>query len=359
MKIALAGLANAGKTTIFNALTGLDMPTTVYPTTDLTVHLGVVKVPDARIDALSAIYKPKKTTYATIQYIDTPGFTPGDKIARAKIFDAIRNVDAIVHVARSFDNEAVSAALDKVDPAAEQALFASELIFEDYELVEKRLQRIEDSQKRGKKTPEQDVSLLLKCKDALEKEIPLRDVEFTQQEQLLMKAMQFISLKPLIIVLNVAEQDLGKPIVNELRQTLQNQALNTPVVAICGKIEMELAQLSEQEAKEFLQELAIDEPALSKLIHTSFERLNLISFITVGDDEVRAWTIPANTNAQQAAGKIHSDIERGFIRAEVVAYDDFMKAGGMVAAKEVGAVRLEGKLYLVQDGDIINFRFNV
>ncbi len=361
MKIAITGLANSGKTTIFNALTGLSLETTIYPTVLAEPHIGVVKVPDIRVERLSEIYKPKKTVHATVEYVDYLGLTKGDAEQNRKVFDLIKDADAVVYVIRDFEDESVTHPLGNVDPARDVGTIELEMIFGDLDLVEKRLERMEQGLKRGKKPDETEKKLLVKCREALEKESPLRDVEFSAEEQKAMRHLQFMSTKPGVILLNVGEKDIHsektEAMTSRLRELFKGGQIK--ILNLCGKIEMEIAQLAPDEAKAFLEDLGISEPALNKLIHVSYDLLGLISFLTVGEDEVRAWTILKGTNGQGAAGKIHSDIERGFIRAEVVAYDDFIAAGSMAAVREKGLLRLEGKNYEVKDGDIINFRFNV
>jgi ribosome-binding ATPase len=361
MKIAITGLANSGKTTIFNALTGLNLETTIYATVTAEPHHGVVKVPDSRVDRLSEIYKPKKTTYATVEYVDYIGLTKGDMEQNRKVFDLVKDVDAIVHVVRGFEDETVSHPIGNVDPLRDAETIELEMIFSDLELVDKRLERMELGMKRGKKPDEGEKKLLLKCKEFLESEKPLRDAVFSAEDQKAMRHLQFMSIKPEVIVLNVAEQEVNSATTGKTVAALQAffKGRQVKVLSMCGKIEMEIAQLSPAEAKVFLDDLGINEPALNKLIRVSYDLLGLISFLTSGEDEVRAWTIEKGMNAQQAAGRIHSDIERGFIRAEVVSYDDFIATGSMHAAREKGHFKLEGKTYEVKDGDIINFRFNV
>jgi GTP-binding protein YchF len=361
MKIAITGLANSGKTTIFNALTGLDLETTIYATVTAEPHHGVVKVPDSRLDRLSEIYKPKKTTYATVEYVDYIGLTKGDMEQNRKVFDLVKDVDAMVHVVRGFEDGSVSHPIGNVDPLRDAETIELEMIFSDLELVDKRLERMELGSKRGKKPDEGEKQLLLKCKEILGSEKPLRDTVFSEEDQKAMRHLQFMSIKPEVIVLNVAEQEVNSEATAKTVSDLQAffRGRQVTVQSMCGKIEMEIAQLSPEEAKAFLDDLGIQEPALNKLIRVSYDLLGLISFLTTGEDEVRAWTIEKGLHAQQAAGKIHSDIERGFIRAEAVSYDDFIAAGSTHAAREKGQFRLEGKTYVVKDGDIINFRFNV
>jgi GTP-binding protein YchF len=361
MKTAIIGLANSGKTTIFNALTGLNLEVTTFPTLSAEPHTGVVRVPDIRLEKLTEIFKPKKTTQATVEYIDFIGLSKGDMAQNRKVFDLIRDADAIVHVVRGFVDESISHPMGSVGPRRDAETVELEMIFGDLELVDKRLERMEEGAKKGKKPSEDERNLLVKCKEALESETALRDLDFTEEEQMAMRSLQFMSIKPQLIVLNVAEEDMNstgtKEATDELRSFFKGRQVR--VLDLCGKIEMEIAQLPTDEARAFLDDLGIAEPALNKLIHLSYELLGFISFLTAGEDEVRAWTIRKGIDAQKAAGKIHSDIERGFIRAEVVAYDDFIAHGSMAASKEKGLVRLEGKTYPVKDGDIINFRFNV
>ena len=361
MKTAIIGLANSGKTTIFNALTGLNLEVTNYPTLTGDSHTGMVKVPDARLTRLTEIFRPRKTTQATVEYIDYLGLTKGDMEQNRKVFDLIRDADAIVHVVRGFADESVMHPMGSVNPRRDAETVELEMIFGDLELVEKRLVRMEEGAKRGKKPDEAEQQLLRKCREALENETALRDVDFTEEEQKAMRALQFMSIKPQLVVLNVAEEGMEGAPTAEATEELNGffKGRQVRVLMLCGKIEMEIAQLPPDEARVFLDDLGIAEPALNKLINLSYGLLGLISFLTAGEDEVRAWTIRRGTDAPRAAGKIHSDIERGFIRAEVVAYDDFIAHGSMAAAREKGLVRLEGKTYEVKDGDIINFRFNV
>ena len=361
MKIAITGLGNSGKTTIFNALTGLNLETTVYATVSAEPHNGVVKVPDKRIDTLAGIYNPKKITYATVEYVDYIGLTKGDVAQNRKVFDLVKDAEAVVHVVRGFHDEAIVHPLGDVDPLRDAETVELEMIFGDLELVDKRLERMEQDIRRGKKPDEAEKKLLLRCKEALEAEKPLRDLEFSDDDQKAMSHLQFMSIKPEVVLLNVDESELHSEktaaLIAALKEKFKGRQVS--VQGLCGRIEMEIAQLPSDEASAFLEDLGIEEPALNKLISVSYSLLGLISFLTSGEDEVRAWTIKRGMSAQKAAGRIHSDIERGFIRAEVVSYDDFMAQGSMSAARDKGLLRLEGKTYEVKDGDIINFRFNV
>jgi len=345
MRVVITGFSNSGKTTLFNALTGLNLPVTIYPTlAGSEPHIGVVDVPDERVDRLASIYKPKKKTYATIEYIDYIGLTK-DARQNSNVFNLLKDADAIVHVIRAFEDPAVSHPMESVDPLRDARAFEIECILKDLEIIERRLERI--ALKKGKKEEAHgEMDFLAKCKGALENEIPLRDIEFNEEEKKIMQTYQFLSQKPEIIILNIGESDLNREkereLINELR--------------VCGKIEMEVSKLPQDEREAFLHSLGIKEPAKDRLCRASYEALGMITFFTVLGDEVRAWTIKKGTPAQKAAGKVHSDIERGFIKAEVISFDDFASAGEDMA-KVRGLLRLEGKNYVVKGGDIINFKF--
>jgi hypothetical protein len=296
--------------------------------------------------------------------VDYLGFTKGEMAHNRKVIDFIKDADALVHVIRGFENQDVVHPMDKIDPIRDFETLETELIFSDLELVEKRLERIDEGIKKGRPYDKLEKQVLDKSKVSLEKELPLRYVDFTKEEMDVLTKMQFISCLNEVVVLNVGDDDLKSEKVQKWKAEIEKKihavsGKPTSLIILSGKIEMEIAQLSEEEAREFLKDLGIDEPAKNRLIKDSYRLLGYISFLTVGEDEVRAWTIRQGLSAQKAAGKVHSDIERGFIRAETVSYDDFMKAGNMNAAKLNGSLRLEGKTYIVQDGDIINFRFNV
>ncbi len=359
MKVSIIGLSNTGKTTIFNTLTGQHIETTIYPTTSGEPHIGTVRVPDQRLERLSALFKPKKTTHATIEYIDFIGLTKGNTKQNKEVFDLIKDVDALVQVVRLFSDNAVVHPLGTIHVSRDIDTVELELIFGDLEFIEKRLERMEEGVRRGKKPDQSEKSLLLKCKDILMKEIPLRHAEFTEEDLRAMRPLQFLSIIPEIVVLNYGEQDLGTEKEKNLINELSNHYSSLALLPLCGKIEMEISQLSPADRKMFLDDMGLNEPASYKLIRACFDLLGLISFFTYAGDEVRAWTIRKGSPAQKAAGKVHSDIERGFIRAEVVSYDDLVAAGDIHTARGKGLLRLEGKTYDVQDGDVINFRFNV
>ncbi len=346
MKVGIIGLTKSGKTTVFNALTGSSAQTGTFGVQK--ANLAVIKVPDKRVDFLSSIYKPKKTTYAEISFVDVPG--PSDANASplggTQTIDLIKGVDTLAVVVRAFDR----AAGDVVDPLKEFQAIESELIVLDLIVLEKKLERLEKEHKKG---TEHD--LVKKCKSALDEEKPLRDLDLEETETKPLSGFQLLSLKPVLIVANTGEDaSIDLTALKEFAA-----ARSIPLVDFCGTIEMDIAEMSPEEQAEFLEGMGIAESARTKFIRAAYELSNLISFLTVGEDEVRAWTIKKGTLAPQAGGKIHTDIGRGFIRAEVISFEDFRAIGSMVKAKEAGKVRLEGKQYEVQDGDIINFRFNV
>ena len=344
MKVGLIGHRGAGKTTIFNMLTGLQAQTGGFGGKE-EIHLGVIKVPDARIDKLSAIFKPKKTTYAEIRFTDFPPSEGEENLKSNQAMVAqMREVDAITLVLRDFGVDA--------KPIKELTDLMTEMILADLAVVENRRSRL----KKEKARPQEEV-LLVRCADALENEQSLRALSFSADEESLASGFGFLSRKPLLVIFNEPEEQAGKPLDPAYQQELNRRGLQG--LALAGKVEMEIAQLDENDRVGFLKEIGIDEPARERFIRASYALLNLISFFTAGEDEVRAWTITQGTVAKKAAGKIHSDIERGFIRAEVAAYEDFIVYGSEAKCKEAGKLRLEGKEYLVKDADIIHFRFAV
>ncbi len=367
MKLAIVGLPNSGKTMLFNALTGQNLDATPYITHKAEPHRAVVKVPDRRLFNIASIFKPKKVTHASIEYIDYLGIMRAESRTNRDIFDLIKDSDAIVHVVRAFRDPVVSHPLGSIDPLRDVGIVEFELIFADLELVDKRLSRIEEAKKKGKKPSNEEVNVLHKCREYLEKEVPLRTVKFSEEELKILRPLQFLSDKPEVIVLNIDEADLNTERTTFMLEEVgrfvfekYNTHKNIKVISLSAKVEMELSRMSEDERNEFLCELSIDEPASHRLIHSSYELMDLISFFTVVEDEVKEWTIRKGTTAEKAAGKIHSDMERGFIRAEVISYEDFMSNSGNIhQIRNRGLTRLEGKSYIVQDGDIITFRFHV
>lgn len=344
MKVGLIGHRGAGKTTIFNMLTGLQAQVGRFGGKE-EVHLGVIKVPDPRIDKLAQIYDPKKTTYAEIRFTDFPP-NQGDENLKSNnaLVTQMREVDAIALVLRDFDGDA--------DPLKELNDLLTEMILTDLTVVDNRRIRL----KKEKARPQEE-SLLERCAKALENEQSLRNLDFSADEVALASGFGFLSRKPLLVIFNQADEKAGKPLDLPYQAELQRRELAG--LALAGKVEMEIAQLDESDRMAFLKEIGIEEPARDRFIRSAYALMNLISFFTTGEDEVRAWTITRGTAARQAAGKIHSDIERGFIRAEVIAYDDFIIHGSEAKCKEAGKLRLEGKDYVVKDGDIIHFRFAV
>ncbi len=351
-----------GKTTLFNVLTGRHVQTGGYGSGS-EPNVGTVKVPDPRIDALSKIFEPKKTTYATVEYVDVAGLTKGsvqDGGMGSQLLAHIRNVDAIIHVVRTFTNETVPSPDGGIEPARDIETLNLELILSDLGIIEKRIERLQmDIQKKGEKSKAQELHLMERLQEHLENEEPIRKIKLAEDEQHLLRGYQFLTQKPMLIVLNIGEDEIG---ATDRYQELiaSNTSQGIPTVALSAEIESEISQLEDDDdVKAFMEDMGIQELGLTRLIRVSYEFLGLISFFTVGKDEVRAWTITQGTKAAQAAGVIHSDLERGFIRAEVTRYADFMEHGSLANARQHGALRVEGKEYLVQDGDIINVRFNV
>lgn len=344
MKIGLIGPRGAGKTTLFNMLTGLKAQVGGFGGKE-EVHVGVIRVPDARIDKLADIYRPKKTTYAEIRFTDFPP-NQGEEDFKSNnaVISQMREVDAITLVLRDFGVGA--------EPLRELNSMLTEMILADLTAVENRRNRL----KKEKARPQEE-AFLERCALALENEESLRNLDFTEDEENLASSFGFLSRKPLLVIFNRSEEKAGCPLDAPYEEALSRRRLIG--LGLAGKLEMEIAQLDESDRPGFLQDIGIKEPAREKFIRTSYALLNLVSFFTTGEDEVRAWTIVQGTVARKAAGKIHSDIERGFIRAEVIAYTDFIAYGSEAKCKEAGKLRLEGKEYIVKDGDIIHFRFAV
>jgi hypothetical protein len=345
MKVGLIGFPGSGKTTVFNALTG-QRAETGYGGRTGKHNLAVVRVPDARVDALAEIHRPKKTTFAEIVFTDVPA-PPG---ADARSLDpqgvaAMREVDALVQVVRAFPAEDGS----PPDPIRELADMATELALADLQPVEKRLERL----KKEKGKPG-EVELLGRLKAQLEEGHPLRDLTLSEAEQQLVSGYRFLTLKPLLVVLNVEEANAAAPLPDAVRAYCAERRMTA--IPLSGKIEMDIAELPPEEQRAFARDLGLSEPAMGRFIRAAYAALDLISFLTAGEDECRAWTIRRGTTAHRAAGKIHSDIERGFIRAEVMHFDDFMTYKTEAKVREAGKLRLEGKEYVVKDGDIIHFR---
>ncbi|HSB42922.1 MAG TPA: redox-regulated ATPase YchF [Methylomirabilota bacterium] len=357
MKIGLVGLPKSGKTSLFNLLTGSSVATSSFGTARGEMHAGVARVPDARVDRLSAMFKPKKTTFATFEVVDLAGISRGERQGlEAKEF---RNADALLHVVRAFPDASGA----PPDPRADIADLETELILADLEVVERRLERLEAQIK--KKRTDADVheqAVLSKVKPRLEAEEPIRAMALSEEEARSLRGFTFLSQKPILHCLNLSEKDIprGGTLVESFGLQTVAERPATRLGWVSAIIEAEVAQLAGPEQAAFLADLGLAEPAIRRVLEDCYALLGLISFFTVGEDEVRAWSIPRGTRAQDAAGAIHSDIQRGFIRAEVVSYGDLLAVdGSMAAARERGRLRLEGKEYAVQDGDICHFRFNV
>jgi GTP-binding protein YchF len=363
MDLGIIGFQRSGKTTIFNAVTKGNAATGSYGA-GVQPNIGVVKVPDRRLDELAKLFNPKKFTLADIRYIDFPGEAFSDGQGPPPQFLAqLARCDALIHVVRAFADETVPHPQGSVDAARDVSAMELELSFADAAFIEKRLERIEASMRSVKvaerDVAEREVALLTRLKAGLEADTPLRAQEMSAEEQKLLVNYQFLTDKPLLIVLNVAEGDAARSAEIEAEYGATFAGAQTAIAAISGKIEQELAQLSDDEAAEFRGDLGITEPGLDRMIRMSYELTGLISFFTVGPDECRAWNVPAGATAPSAAGKIHTDLERGFIRAEVVRADELLAAAGYPEAKKRGQVRQEGKTYVVQDGDCLNILFNV
>ena len=354
MQLGIIGLPLVGKTTVFELLT----QSSDKSHNNARANLGMARIPDNRIDFLSNLYKPKKTTYAQLEVIDIPGLVPGAEKTASVFLDSVRRADALLHVVRVFENDAVPTLNNEINPVKDIENINYELLLADLDLIEKRIDRINANKKKNNFLSE--LTLLERLKEALENETPLAAVELNSEEQDILTAYQFLTTKPILICLNISEDDLIGKAYQQREQVLEFAIQrNLPVVEISAGIERELAELEGEEKAMFMQELGIEESGMVKISQSMYHRLGLASFFTVGEDEVKAWTIEEGTVARKAAGKIHSDIERGFIRAEVVEYEDLKNLGSMNAVKEKGLFRLEGKEYLVKDGDIVHFRFNV
>jgi GTP-binding protein YchF len=352
MRLGIIGLPQSGKTTLFNALTRATQPVGI--TGKMEIHTAVVDVPDPRVDKLSEMFKPKKTIYAKVTYVDIAGLdgSAGKAGISGALLNQLTQLDGFIHVVRVFEDPNVPHVNGSVDPLRDIAAMDGEFILNDLIAAERKLERLAEERKKGagrdKDTIEREIVLFTRLHESLSQETPLRDVPIDEHEDRMLSGFGFLSRKPVLIVLNHSE--------GQTPPAIEYPHQHSKVVALQGKLEMEIAQLAPEEAQMFLEEYGIEEPSLNRMIRFSYDLIGLQSFFTAGDDECRAWTVRKGATAPEAAGEIHTDLQKGFIRAEVVSYDDLMALGGMNEAKAKGKLRLEGKEYIVQDGDILNIR---
>jgi GTP-binding protein YchF len=357
MKAGLVGLPLAGKSALFQLLTGA-APPTARP----EARVGIAKVPDARVDALARMFSPRKTTPATVEYVDVPGIVKGEQGAALVDLPALRGVDALVHVVRAFENDLAPHPEGSVDVVRDAGVLELELMLADLSQVTRRLERLDQNIKKARRAEDvAEKALFQRLQAALEGERPLREAELSDEDRRTLRSYSLLTAKPMLVVANLGEDRIAQAPAFLESSGLQRWADRPGVglVAVSAPIEAEMAQLSPDDAAAFRADYGLSEPGVDRLARASYALLGLISFLTAGEDECRAWTIRSGTRAQQAAGAIHSDIERGFIRAEVVAYEELMSAGSIAACRDRGTFRLEGKEYVVRDGDVINFRFSV
>jgi GTP-binding protein YchF len=355
MRLGIIGLPQSGKTTLFNALTRATQPVGV--TGKIEIHTAVVDVPDPRVDKLSSMFNPKKTIYTKVTYVDIAGLdgSSGRGGISGALLNQLTQLDGFIHVVRVFEDENVAHVNETLDPARDIVTMDSEFVLNDLIAAERKLERLTEEKKKGvgrdRDLVERELVLFTRLHAALSEETPLRDIKIDDYEDRLLSGFGFLSRKPLLIVLNHSE--------GQAPPSIEYSHQHSKVVALQGKLEMEIAQLAPEEAELFLAEYGIEEPSLNRMIRLSYDLLGLQSFFTVGPDECRAWTVRRGATAPEAAGEIHTDLQKGFIRAEVISYEDLVALGGLVEAKAKGKLRLEGKEYIVQDGDVLNIRFNL
>lgn len=359
MQTGIVGLPFSGKSTLFQTLLSNKADSAEFKTKHISER-GIINVIDKRLDRLTALFNPRSMVHATIEYIKVPGLDPQNENGLSpQFFTNLKTVDEIVLIVRGFEDEIYPHPSGEINPSADIEFALSEFLLSDMLIVEKRIEKLKKQMKKVRNvTEERELQLLLKCQEALEAGKALRTVSFNDEEQKQLKGYQFLSSKPLLIVINIDETQISssKKVTEEYRDY---QTETVSVMSLCLKIESEISELEETDQKVFLEELGINEPAMYRLVQKSYDLLGLISFFTVGEDECRSWTIRQDMNARQAAGAIHTDLERGFIRADVVAYEDLLEHGSLAACRGKGLLRLEGKEYIVRDGDVMEIRFNV
>jgi hypothetical protein len=357
----MLGFPKVGKTTLFNILTGAGIAVDKYAASKSEPHVGVARVPEPRLDRLAALFRPRKTTPAHVDFLDIQGLQKGDAKASVDLKE-MRNVDALAHVVRAFRDEEIVHSEGAIDPKRDIATMETELVLADLEVAQRRLERLELGLRKAKsKEDEAELPVMRRCLESLERETPIRDLDLTEEDLRKIRGFAFLTAKPLLLIVNLDESDVKRlpTFVDDLGLRDRATRRATALCAISAKVEEEIAALAPRDARDFLLDLGLAEPAKDRLIRAAFGLLGLIQFFTAGEDECRAWPIRRGTKAPRAAGTIHSDFERGFIRAEVVAFEDLMALGSFAAARERARLRSEGKDYVVQDGDVINFRFNV
>lgn len=364
LKAGIVGLPNVGKSTLFNAITNNKILAANYPFATIDPNVGVVTVPDERIDNLTKLYEPNKTIYTSFEFTDIAGLVKGASQGEGlgnQFLSHIRETDAIVEVVRCFEDGNIIHVEDGIDPIRDIEIINLELIMSDLEIIINRIDKIKKKVESNRdKESLLEYETLKKCQESLEKNIPLRMIDFTKEEQEILKNFSFITIKPIIYLANIKEEDIGKEdneYVKQVKEYAKQE--HATVISICAKIEYELSELEQTEKQEMLEALGLDESGLEKVIKATYKLLGLSTYFTVGKDEVRAWTYKQGMNAKKCAGIIHTDFEKGFIKAEVISYKDMIEYGNEIKVREAGKARLEGKDYIMQDGDICHFRFNV